>query len=110
MLGFLLIHEVFTYALRPYAGLRDPGKMLLRWVALLLLLVAALLAMSSSSMSSKYLVHAIVDVERLIRLMQCALLLFIFLCSSYLGITWRNFAAGVALGYGIFASVDLVMY
>src|SRR5882724_10740417 len=38
MLGFLVIHEVFTYAIRPYPGLRDLGKMLFRWVALLLVL------------------------------------------------------------------------
>jgi len=110
MLGFLVIHEVFSYAIRPYAGLRDLGKMLFRWVAMLLVLVGALVAISSSSMSAKYLVYAIVDVERAIRLMQCGLLLFIFVCSSYLGLTWKNFGAGIALGYGLFASVDLVMY
>jgi hypothetical protein len=110
LLGFAVIHEVFTYAIRPYVGLRDLGKMLFRWVAMLLLLVGALVAISSSAMSGKYLVYAIVDVERAIRLMQCGLLLFIFMSSSYLGLTWKNFAAGIALGYGIFASVDLVMY
>ncbi len=110
VLGFLVIYEVFSYAIRPYAGLRDLGKLMFRWLAMLLVLIGALMATSSSNMSSKYLVYAIVDVERAVRLMQCGLLFFIFACSSYLGLTWKNFGAGVALGYGIFASVDLVMY
>lgn len=108
MLSFLVIYEVFSYAIRPYAGLRDLGKLLFRWVTLLLVLVATLLAVTSSHMTSRYMVYAIVDVERAVRLMQCGLLFFIFICSSYLGLTWRNFAAGVALGYGIFAAASLV--
>jgi hypothetical protein len=110
MLGFAVIHEVFTYSIRPYVGLRDLGNILFRWAAFLLVLVGALLAMSASGMSTKQLYSAIVNVERGVRLMQCGLLLFIFLCSSYLGLTWKNFASGIALGYGIFAATDLVMF
>lgn len=109
IMGFLVIHEVFTYAIRPYAGLRDLGKLLFRWIALLLIMVGVLTAMTSG-MSFKYLVYAIVNVERAIRLMQCGLLMFIFVCSSYLGLTWRNFASGIALGYGVFAATQLVVY
>jgi len=110
ILGFLVIHEVFSYAIRPYAGLRDLGKLLFRWVSILLVLVAILMAMTSTGMSTKYMVYAIVSVERAVRLMQCGLLLFIFVCSSYLGLTWRNFASGIALGYGLFAATQLVVY
>src|SRR5438128_3667971 len=34
ILGFLVIQEVFSYAIRPYAGLRALGKMLFRWLAM----------------------------------------------------------------------------
>src|SRR4051794_26987056 len=64
ILGFLVIHEVFSYAIRPYAGLRDLGKLLFRWVSILLVLVAILMAMTSTGMSTKYMVYAIVSVER----------------------------------------------
>jgi hypothetical protein len=110
MLGFAVIQEVFMYAIRPYTGLRDLGAKLFRWAGFVLLLVGALLAVSGSGMSSKQLVLAIVEVERAIRLMQCGLLLFIFLFSSSLGLTWKNFASGMALGYGVFAATNLVMY
>jgi hypothetical protein len=110
MLGFAVIYEVFSYTIRPYAGLRDLGNILFRWAAFLLVLVGAMMAISASGMSSKQLISAIVDVERAVRLMQCGLLLFVFVCSSYLGLTWKNFASGVALGFGIFAATDLVMF
>jgi hypothetical protein len=110
MLGFAVIHEVFSYAIRPYVGLRDLGNVLFRWAALLLVLLGGLVAMSTTAMDAKHLMSAIVDVERGVRLMQCGLLLFIFVCSSYLGLTWKNFASGIALGYGIFAATDLLNY
>jgi hypothetical protein len=110
MLGFAVIHEVFSYTIRPYVGLRDLGNILFRWTAFLLVLVGALMAISASGMSSKQLISAIVDVERAVRLMQVGLLLFVFVCSSYLGLTWKNFASGIALGFGIFAATDLVMF
>jgi hypothetical protein len=110
ILGFLVIHEVFSYAIRPYAGLRDLGKLLFRWVAMLVILAGSLMAISATGMNSRYLMSAITDIERAVRLMQCGLLLFIFVCSSYLGLTWRNFASGIALGYGTFAATQLVVY
>jgi hypothetical protein len=110
VLGFLVIQEVFTYAIRPYAGLRDLGRLLFRWVSMLLLLVAGLMAVSSSGITSRHLLMVIVDVERAVRLMQCGLLVFIFMSSAYLGLTWRNFASGIALGYGTFAATELVVY
>jgi hypothetical protein len=110
MLAFAVIHEVFCYAIRPYVGLRDLGNLLFRWATFLLVLIGGMLAISAAGMTSKQLYSAIIDAERAVRLMQCGLLLFIFVCSSYLGLTWRNFASGIALGYGIFAATDLVMF
>ncbi|MCU1309902.1 MAG: hypothetical protein JWO20_1027 [Candidatus Angelobacter sp.] len=110
MLAFAIIHEVFCYAIRPYVGLRDLGNLLFRWATFLLVLIGGMLAISAAGMNSKQLFLAIIDVERAVRLMQCGLLLFVFVCSSYLGLTWRNFASGIALGYGIFATTDLVMF
>jgi hypothetical protein len=68
------------------------------------------MVVSTSGLTARHMVNVITDVERAVRLMQCGLLLFIFVCSSYLGLTWRNFAAGIALGYGLFASTSLVLY
>ena len=110
LLGFAVLHEVFSYAIKPYVGLRDLGNKLFRWAAFLLLLVGSLVAVSSSGMSAKGVILAIVNVERTVRLMQCGLLLFVVVHSSYLGLTWKNFVCGIALGFGLFAASDLVLY
>ncbi|MCU1308114.1 MAG: hypothetical protein JWN45_2809 [Acidobacteriaceae bacterium] len=109
-MGFAVIHEVFCYAMRPYIGLRDLGSMLFRWAALILVLFSGLLALSSAITESHPIMAAIISLERSVRLMQCGLLLFIFVCSTYLGLTWKNFASGIALGFGLVAATDLVMF
>lgn len=109
-LGFAVIYEVFAYSLRPYVGLRDLGTMLFRWAALLLVLVSGISAAASASGTELHrLTFAIMSVERSVRLMQCGLLVFVLLCSSYLGLSLKNFACGIALGFGIFAATDLTI-
>ena len=40
--------------------------------------------------------------------MQCGLLLFLFAFSYFSGLPWRSHALGIALGFGLFASVQMV--
>ena len=109
-LGFAVIYEIFAYSLRPYAGLRDLGSMLFRWAAMLLVLISGIAAAASASGSDLHrLTLAIADVERTVRLMQCGLLVFVLLSSSYLGLSLKNFASGIAFGFGIFAASDLII-
>jgi hypothetical protein len=110
LLGFAVIHEVFSYAMRPYIGLRDLGSMLFRWAGFVLVLFSALLALSAAFNEAHPIMAAIISLERSVRLMQCGLLLFVFVCSSYLGLTWKNFASGIALGFGLVAATDLVIF
>jgi len=108
-LGFAVIYEIFSYSLRPYAGLRDLGAMLFRFAAFLLILVSGLSAASASGAEGHRLTMAVMGVERSVRLMQCGLLLFVLVCSSYLGLSLKNFAYGIAMGFGVFAASDLTI-
>jgi hypothetical protein len=109
-LGFAVIYEIFAYTLRPYAGLRDLGTLLFRWAAMLLVLISGITAAASTSGTEMHrLTFAIMSIERSVRLMQCGLLVFVLLCSSYLGLSLRNFACGIAFGFGIFAATDLTI-
>jgi hypothetical protein len=109
-LGFAVIYEVFAYSLKPYAGLRDLGTLLFRWAAMLLVLISGITAAASTSGTEMHrLTFAIMSIERSVRLMQCGLLVFVLLCSSYLGLSLRNFACGIAFGFGIFAATDLTI-
>src|SRR4051812_42314543 len=109
-LGFAVIYEVFAYSLRPYAGLRDLGTVLFRWAALLLVLISGIAAAASASGSDIHrITMGIASVERSVRLMQCGLLVFVLLSSSYLGLSLKNFASGIGFGFGIFAASDLII-
>jgi hypothetical protein len=109
-LGFLVIHEVFSYVIRPYPGLRDLATMIFRWAVFLLVLVTGLFAASASSGGGDAVVRTIINLERAVRLVQCGLLLFVVMTSNYLGLSWRNFAFGVSFGFGLFSATDLVLY
>jgi hypothetical protein len=48
--------------------------------------------------------------QRSLRFIQVGLLLLLFALSGALGLTWRSYSFGLALGYGTFAIVDLVLW
>lgn len=110
ILGFLVIHEIFEYAIRPYAGLRDLARMMFHWVALVLLLVSGIIGFTSPGSSTEHVMLALSNLERGIRLMQVGMLLFIAVFSSRLGLSWRDLPCGIALGFGLFACTDLAMF
>jgi len=37
------------------------------------------------------------------------LLVFLFLFSSTLALSWRHYAFGIAVGFGVFASIELIL-
>jgi hypothetical protein len=39
---------------------------------------------------------------------QSGLLVLLFLFASYFGLTWRNYVFGIALGFGLIATVELL--
>ena len=48
--------------------------------------------------------------ERSLTVVQAGLLLLLFVLSSSLGLAWRSYSFGLALGFGTFAIVDLVLW
>lgn len=110
LVSFIVMHEVFADAFRPYEALRDLGAMLFRWSGLVLLMLAFLSAfVSQSNGKGNILWDALLIVERSVLMMQCGLVLFLLLFSKYLGITKRHYLFGIALGFGVNASIDLII-
>jgi len=108
LLGLLIVHELFSYAMRPYVGLRDMARMLFQWAVLFILLISAVVAFSTQGSYSGQMVTAILTMERCVRLLQCGLLLFLLCCSSYLGLSWKSFPIGAAFGFGLVAFSNLI--
>lgn len=107
--GFLVINEVFTKLLGRYDGIRYVSRLLFRWTFVILVLLAFVAAISPPTEKTPGLIAAILSLERSVRIIQCGLLLFLFVSSSVLSISWRHSLFGIALGFGIFASVELIV-
>jgi hypothetical protein len=108
-LGFKIIHEIFLDVFRPYHTLKDLGSVLFKWAALVMLLVACVVAAASPTTDQGPLVQAVFTVQRCVRVMQCGLILFLLVFSGYLGVSWRQYSFGIALGFGSFAIAELTM-
>jgi hypothetical protein len=109
LVSFAVLQEIFHDAFRPYEALRDLSVILFRWSALLVLLVGVMWTITAEHSSQVDTVtNGILLVQRGVRLMQCGLVFFLLLFSEYLGISRRHVLFGIALGFGIFASVSML--
>ena len=115
LLSFKVIHEVFLDVFRPYDTLKDLGTVLFKWAAVVMLLVSVIVAFSSAGAGDpggnwdKFLTDSVTSLQRSVRLVQCGLILFLLLFSSYLGVSRKQQSFGIALGFGCFAFVELVL-
>lgn len=110
LISFAVLQEIFHDAFRPYEALRDLSVILFRWSALVVLLIGVMWAITASPSSRlDTITDGIVLVQRSVRLMQCGLVFFLLLFSEYLGISRRHVLFGIALGFGIFASVSMLV-
>jgi len=108
LLSFRVIHEVFLDVFRPYYTLKDLGTVLFKWTGVVMLLVSVVVAFSNSA-NSDPLIQAITTLQRSVRMVQCGLILFLLLFSRFLGVSKRQQSFGIALGFGLFASVELIL-
>lgn len=107
-ISFLVLREVFLQAFKPYEALCEIGNMLFRWSCLVMLLIATVIAFSSPLNGMDLFYSLLVSAERSVLVMQCGLVLFMALFSHHLGVTNRQYLFGIALGFGVFASVDML--
>ena len=105
-----VIWELFVRVFRPYEGIRHLAFILLRWAAVILMLVAALVAASSTGSDSDKVMAGFFALVRSLYLVQGGLLFLLFILSSTLGLGWEQPGLGIALGFGVFMTVDLVAF
>ena len=110
LISFLVLQEIFKDAFRPYEALRDLSVILFRWSALVVLLVGVMWAINAAQKADNgSIIAAILLADRSVRLMQCGLVFFLLLFSEYLGISRRSLLFGISLGFGVFASVNMLV-
>lgn len=108
VLAFKVIHEIFLDVFRPYHALKDLGTPVFKWAGVVMLLVSVVVA-ASNSFGQDPIIHAATTLERSVRLVQFGLILFLILFSRFLGVSRKQLSFGVALGFGIFAGVELML-
>ena len=108
VLCFKIIHEVFLDVFRPYHALKDLGTPVFKWAGLVMLLVSAVVA-ASNSFDQDPVVHAVLTLQRSVRLVQFGLILFLILFSRFLGVSRKQVSFGIALGFGVMAGVELML-
>jgi hypothetical protein len=106
-LSFGAIYEILWHVFRDYPALRDLGVVLFRWSTVLLLFIAMAIAWLAPAAGNPYSMSVFYVLERTANILLSGLLVFLFLFSRYFRLSWRNCAVGIALGLGVFATVNM---
>lgn len=109
VLSFAVIYEIFSQVFRSYEALRKLGLLLFRWSVVVLAMLAVVSAASEPSNDASRLIGGLVVLQRSLSVVQCGLLLLLFLFASYFGLTWRHYVFGIALGFGILGTAQLAI-
>jgi hypothetical protein len=110
VLKFAVIGEIFSKLFGDYASLARLGKILIQWVGATFVFGAVLAA----GYAPKYQFAGIITGADLllqsIYLIECGVLVFIFLFASYFHLRWPRQVFGIALGLGASACVYLATW
>jgi len=119
LLSFRVIHEIFLHVCLPYDTLKDLGTVLFKWTGVVMVLVSVIVAFSNSAKGEPGAVGAdvwglaitmaVTSLQRAVRLVQCGLILFLLLFARFLGVSKRQQSFGMALGFGLFAAIELIL-
>lgn len=109
LLAVAVMDEILQHLLKQYGGVQSLVTTIFRWSCGLLLLLAIVGAFSSQDGSADRVVAAVLAFERSVRLMQCGLFVLLMLLCRVLKDCWRQRVFGIALGFGIFASIELIL-
>ena len=102
-----VMDEILRSLFKEYGGIQSLGTTIFRWSCGLLLLLAIIGALSSGG--ADRVVAAVFAFDRSMRLMQVGLFLLLLLLCRLLKNCWRQPVFGIALGFGVFASVELIL-
>ncbi|MGH9512052.1 MAG: hypothetical protein ACRD2U_07930 [Terriglobales bacterium] len=105
-----IVCELFSDVLRPYEGIRHFGLSLLRRTSVLFLLLAILVSAYSRGADSSRFLGNMFAIDRSAEIVQAGLLLLLAVTSSLMALEWSPRTLWIALGFGLFTSVDLVAY
>ena len=109
LLAVTVMDEILHNFFKQYGGIQNLGSLIFRWACGLLLLLSIVNAFSSQQASTDRVVSAVLAFDRSVRVMQCGLFLLLMVLCRFLRNCWRQHVFGIALGFGVFASIELML-
>jgi hypothetical protein len=109
LLAVTVMDEILHHLLTQYGGIQSLTSMMFRWACGLLLLLSIVNAFSSQQTSADRVVSAVLAFDRSVRVMQCGLFFLLMILCRLLRNCWKQRVFGIALGFGIFASIELML-
>ncbi len=109
LLAVTVMDEILHNLLKQYGGLQSLTSIIFRWACGLLLLLSIVNAFSSQQANADRVVSAVLAFDSSVRIMQCGLFFLLMILCRCLRNCWRQQVFGIALGFGIFASIELML-
>jgi len=109
ILAVTVMDEILHRLFKEYGSAQNLGSIIFRWASGLLLLLAIINAVTSQEGSADRVVTTVLNFDRSVRVMQCGLFCLLMLLCRYLRHCWRQRVFGIALGFGMFASIELIL-
>jgi hypothetical protein len=108
-LRFGIVSEIFAHVFGSRASLRHVQKPLFRWTTVGFLSIAFFLAIYThrADVDPRWFVVHVLD--RSASIIQCGLVLALFLFSFYLDLSWSRVDFGITVGLGILCSLELAL-
>jgi hypothetical protein len=110
VLKVALIGEIFALVFGSYASLAELGKTLIRGVGIVLVFAAAWAAAYAPKNEFFGIISGANLLEQTTYLIECGILVFIFLFSAYFHLSWPRRVLGIAFGLSVSACVHLATW
>ena len=107
-LALAVMDEIWRNLFRPYAAIQSLGSLIFRWACVVLLLIVVITNTNQGTTADR-VVSFVFSFDRTMRLMQCGLVLLLVLFCRFFKQIWRQYVFGIALGFGIFAAIELIL-
>lgn len=109
LLSMTVLDEIWRSLFRGYDGIQSLGSTLFRWACAVMILIAIVGAATFQQSSADRVLTVVLALDRNMRQMQCGVfLLVLLLCRTFRNF-WRDHVFGIALGFGVFAGVELAL-
>jgi hypothetical protein len=108
ILKFAVIGELFSHLVRSWPAVAKIGNRLISGAGALLVLFATVAAAYAPIEYSQYPIASRAHIlEQTLYIIQCGLVLFLFLFAAYFRLSWSQRPFGILLGFGIVSSEHL---